>query len=369
MTEVFFRLLKISLYAGWLVLAILLLRLVLRRWPKWVFPALWSLVGIRLLLPVSVLSRFSLLSLFSSESVEAYAKTADAASGLQSFPAVGFVWIVGAAALLLYGLFSVLLLRRKLQTAVLQEGRVYRSEYARSPFILGLFAPRIYLPFSLSAEASSHVIAHEKAHVRRLDHWWKPIGYVLLCVYWFHPLLWLTYFLLCRDLELACDERVIRSMTEGERTAYSQTLLNCSANRRLVPACPLSFGGNTALRVRSILCYQKRPRWMAFAAIALAVVLAACFLTDPAVPVSSESSERLQTVQKVSDRFEEEPADPSSSNRFPTMRLPENAVVLTEEQAKQNPLCDLFPEIRDAETILIVTGDGDTLIPIFPTKP
>jgi len=298
MTELFMRLLQISLSASWLVLLVVVLRLLLRRWPRWVFPVLWSLVGVRLLFPVSIVSRFSLVPQVSSISFDAIVETGVTDSGNRMLSIGSLIWAVGVAFLLCYGLLSYLLLRRKLLTAIRQEDRIYRSEYVRSPFILGIIAPRIYLPFHLSQEDAAHVIAHEKAHIRRRDHWLKPAAFVLLTVYWFQPTLWLAYYLLCRDIELACDERVIQNMTEAQRAAYSQTLLTCTTNRTLVPACPLSFGsGVIGERVRSVLAYKKAKRWIPLAAMSLVLILVFGFLTDPVT--SSQQEANVSEQQKM----------------------------------------------------------------------
>ena len=407
MTDVFLRLVGSSLSAGWLVLAILGLRLLLRRWPRRLFPCLWGLVGLRLLLPVSIFSRFSLIPRISDFYSQAAweAGTGNYAGGL--FPAISWTWAIGTAALLLFGLLSFLLLRRKLRTAVRLEGRVYQSEYVQSPFILGIFSPRIFLPFHLSKADASHVIAHEEAHLRRRDHWWKPLAYVVLCVYWFHPLLWLAYCLLCRDIELACDERVVRNMAEPERAAYAQTLLTCTANRFPVPSCPLSFGSSGINgRIHSVLSYHKPRRWVPLATAALMLVLSLCFLTDPASPEAADTAPPLQRQLSASERAEkpssthaqspapEAPdealqarmdaevqmiaeriiqqeqqmaemqarADQLIAEKFPAMKWPENCLVLSEEQAQHGPICDLYPGYMDAEYVFMVTEEGSLLM-------
>lgn len=394
MTELFLRLVRISLSASWLVLLVVGLRLLLRHWPRWVFPILWSLVGIRLLLPVSILSRFSLVPQMSSVPIGEHLQTDTTPSGTPFAAIACLIWAAVAVALLLYGLFSYLLLRRKLRTAIRQEDRIYRSEYVRSPFILGIITPRIYLPFHLSQDDSVHVIAHEEAHIRRRDHWLKPAAFVLLAAYWFNPLLWLAYYLLCRDIELACDERVIQNMTEGQRAAYSQTLLTCTANRALVPACPLSFGSSgIGERVRSVLAYKKAKRWVALAAMVLVLVLGLCFLTDraapqrraPAAPPQIQLTAPEQTEPPAPNRrianelllladriWQEEEAlrkaeiqeeaDQRIAERLPVIELPSSSVVLTAEKPRQDLLCDAYPEIRDAQIqILLLLTEESTL--------
>lgn len=280
MNNVFLWLLKTSYYAAWIVLPAVVLRLLLRKWPKWVFPVLWGAVGFRLLLPFSIESPLSLIPRFPLAGSDVAQKSRETL-----FSVLAVAWIVGASAMLLYGLLSYLLLRRKLRTAIRESDGVYRSEYARSPFILGMLAPRIYLPFGLLGESAAYVIAHEKAHIRRKDHWWKPIGFGILCLYWFHPAVWIAYLFLCRDIEYACDESVVRDMSDLERTAYSQALLSCASDRPLIAACPLSFlRGSVPRRIRFVLAFRKAGRWVWAAVPVLTVFLALCFMTVPKSP-------------------------------------------------------------------------------------
>ncbi len=279
MTELFWTLLDRSIAAGWLVLAILLLRLLFRRAPKALFPLLWGLVGLRLLLPETLKSDLSLAP--ERNRVVSAAHTAVTESGGVHSPAIGYVWAAGAALLLLYALVSALRLRAGLKTAVRLSGNVYQSEAVQSPFVFGLFAPRIYVPFHLDAQSLDSVIAHERAHIRRGDHLLKPAAFLLLALYWFHPLLWAAYWQLDRDLELACDEHVVRGMDDSRRAAYAQALLSFSAERRL-SACPLCFGGRALKRrVRCVLDYRKPSVRVKAAAALLIPLLALCFLTGP----------------------------------------------------------------------------------------
>ena len=192
------------------------------------------------------------------------------------------VWLIGMAAMLLYALGSFLLLKRRMATATLLRENIKQSELADSPFVLGLFRPTIYLPYAMSEADMAHVIAHEQAHIRRRDHWWKPLGFLLLSVYWFNPVLWLAYVLLCRDIEAACDEKVIADMEKDDRRAYSTALLNCSVHRRRIAACPLAFGEvGVKDRVKSVMNYKKPAFWIIAVAVAASIVVAVCFLTNP----------------------------------------------------------------------------------------
>jgi beta-lactamase regulating signal transducer with metallopeptidase domain len=149
---------------------------------------------------------------------------------------------MGILALALYGIMSYLRVKKKISTAVLFRDNIYQSEAVASPFVLGMIRPKIYLPFAMTGSEMLHVIAHEEAHIRRKDHWWKPLGFAILALHWFNPLLWLAYVLLCRDIEMACDEKVVKSLNTEERADYSQALLHCSVGRRMIASCPLAFG-------------------------------------------------------------------------------------------------------------------------------
>jgi len=203
------------------------------------------------------------------------------ANPLQIWIPVGsVVWLVGIGGMLLYMLVSYLRLCRRVRTAVRVAERVYESEQVSSPFVLGVIRPRIYLP--VNAAHRSLLLAHEQAHIVRKDHWWKPLGFLLLSVYWFQPLLWVAYVLLCRDIELACDEKVIRDLDCDHRADYSQALLNCGIPRRMVSACPVAFGEvDIPTRIRAVLRYRKPAVWIVVFALVITAAAAALFLTDP----------------------------------------------------------------------------------------
>ena len=310
MTDIFLGFLNRSLAAGILILAVVLVRLVFKKAPRWLLCALWALAAVRLVCPVSVESVLSLIP--SAEPVQpeiivsaqpaitsgipavdaivnpplAAAFTpspAQSANPLQIWTFVAAcVWLAGIAALLLYAAISALRLRLRVRTAVRLEGKVYQSEFVSSPFILGVIRPRIYLPFGLEAGAQAMVLAHERAHLRRGDQLWKPLGYLILTAYWFNPVCWLAYILFCRDIEAACDEKVVRELGEGCKAAYSRALLACSVPRKLITACPLAFGETgVKSRIKSVLNYKKPAFWLVLAAVIASVAVAVCFLTDP----------------------------------------------------------------------------------------
>ena len=311
MAAVFLKLLNLSISASWLVLAVLALRLVLRRAPKWVNVLLWGMVALRLMLPFSIESALSLIP--SAETLSPEVVRFDPAptitSGVEfidnavnpslseSFAAAplasvnplyvwtylaGWVWLIGLGVMLLYALVSYLRLRRRVSVSLCVQENIYLCDAISSPFILGVVKPRIYLPSSLDEVQRQNVLSHERAHLARRDHWWKPLGFALLAVYWFNPVLWLAYALLCRDIELACDERVIRTMDESAVKTYSTVLLACSMPRKAVITCPLAFGEvGVKERVRNALHYKKPAFWVVAASVAVCIVVAVCFLTNP----------------------------------------------------------------------------------------
>lgn len=309
MAEIFQKALNMSIAAGWLILAVIALRLLLRRAPKRFRLLLWAVVGLRLALPWSIESALSLIpsaqtlpegimlerapvldtgisalnGAINPGFTAAFTPELGAsANPLQvMLPIAAALWMLGAAAMLLWALVSWLRLRKRAREAVRLEENVYECEIA-SPFVLGLFRPRIYLPFSLENGERELVLAHERAHITAGDHIIKPLGWLLLAAHWYNPLVWLAYALFCRDIELACDERVVRGLSLSDRADYSQALLDLSRPRGGVRACPLAFGESSVKgRVKSVLSYKKPAFWLVLLAVVVCVGAAVCFLTDP----------------------------------------------------------------------------------------
>ena len=310
MDTVFLKILNISITASWLVLAVLLMRLVLKKAPKWLMVVMWALVGLRLVLPFTLESGLSLIPSTETVPPEILYETApEIQTGIPIFNSVvnpvisetlapnpgdsvnplqvitflaGWIWLIGMAGMAVYSLVSCLRIRHKLREAAPLQGNVYLCDQIDTPFIFGLFRPRIYLPSAMDGSDIPFVLAHEQAHLKRKDHLWKPLGFLLLTVYWFNPLLWLAYILLCRDIETACDEKVLQDMGEEVKKPYSQALVNCSVPRKMVAACPLAFGEvNVKSRIKKVLNYKKPAFWLLIAAVVVCIVLSVCFLTNP----------------------------------------------------------------------------------------
>ncbi len=310
MTGIFLKLVNMSISVSWLVLAVLALRLLLKKSPKWINVMLWGIVAIRLLCPFSIESALSLIpstetlpsEILSGPSFDVNTGIAPvdervndylgdryfegvsvpANNGANTMGLLTAIWVIGVAVMFVYAAVSYWRLRRRVDTAVLLRKNLFQSEAVVSPFVLGLFRPRIYLPFGLDGAALAYVLAHETAHIRRRDHWWKPLGFLLLTIHWFNPLMWLAYALLCRDIELACDETVIKELGHEQRADYTQVLVACSVSRRVIAACPLAFGeAGVKERVRSVLHYKKPTFWIIAVSVIVCAVVAVCFLTDP----------------------------------------------------------------------------------------
>ncbi len=333
MSALFLELMNRSISVTWLLLAVFLLRFVLKKMPKRLNGILWALVAVRLLCPFSVESMFSLIP--SGETVPADIMTTAApeihsgVSVLNAYvnpvieekfspvagasvnplqiwiPVLATVWCVGVCAMLLYAVLGGVRLKQRVKTAVFLSGNLYQSEFITSPFVFGLVKPKVYLPFSLGGQELTYVIAHEQVHIKRKDHLWKLLGFCVLAMYWFHPLLWVAYILFCRDMELACDERVIQNLGREERADYTQTLLSCSTKQRGLSVCPLAFGEvGVKERIKHVLHYKKPAFWLILVAVLACVVVAVCFLTDP-----KSAKTPLKVPELNMTALEELPAD------------------------------------------------------------
>ena len=326
MNTFFITIINMSISASWLILAVLILRLVLKKAPKWVNVLLWGIVAVRLLCPFAIESDFSLIpsaqtipaniELYDTPAIDSGIATINgilnpilrqtatpeigaSVNPLQIAIAVGWnIWILGVIALLVYAALSYWRLRRKVDTAVLYRDNIFQSEHVSSPFVLGIIKPRIYLPFKIDDQNLQHVVAHERSHIARKDHWWKPVGFLLLAIHWFNPLMWLAYVLLCRDIELACDEKVIKALGNDQKADYTQALLTCSVNRSMIAACPLAFGEvGVKERVKSVMNYRKPAFWVIVISVLACIAVGICFLTDP--PQNSHTPSEPTTPTEV----------------------------------------------------------------------
>lgn len=339
MTDIFLKIANMSLSASWVVFVVLLLRVLLRKAPKWIAVLLWGVVAVRMVCPFSVESVFSLMPRaetivmgVSSEMDagipavgdalgvvidESFAPSlaASAAPSQSWLPVFAALWLSGITVLLAYAAISCRRLHRKVDTAILLRENIFQSENVVSPFVFGIFKPKIYLPFGMREQDAEQVIAHERAHIRRKDIWWKPLGFLLLALHWFNPLLWVCYVLFCRDIEFACDQSVIKDLNDEQKADYSQALLTCSVNRRSVAVCPFAFGGlQVKRRVKSVLTYKRPAVSLVLAALLVCGAVAVCFLTDPKVDAEAfvESSvDRVDTVAPAPEGSTDEVKEPT----------------------------------------------------------
>ena len=323
MSLCFLKVLNISITAGWLVLAVVVLRLVLKKAPKWACCLLWGLVALRLLLPFTIESRFSLLP--SAEPVRTETATVERSVGPRTIPVpyervvvrsgfavvddavnpviartaedlaktgtdavttirrlAAWIWIAGVGAMLLYAAVSFLYMKYRVRASIETERDVYVCDDVQSPFIIGVIRPKIFLPSGLDRLSRAHILAHERAHIDRLDHLWKPLGFLLLCIHWFNPLMWVAFVLLSRDIEFACDEKVVSQLDVEGRADYSDTLLAFSRAHRSIAVCPVAFGEvGVKERVRSILRYKQPALWVVLTVLIMGAAVALCFLTAP----------------------------------------------------------------------------------------
>lgn len=376
MEAIFLKLVNMSITASYLILAVMVFRLVLKKAPKSIHCVLWGLVALRLVCPFSFESVLSLVP--SAEPLPEeflYAATPQIHTGIPYLnnalnPVIAEsltpiepasanptqiwsfifsrVWIIGMAVMLLYAAVSYLRLRRKVRVSISVGKNVRLCDHICSPFILGILRPRIYLPSEISQETANHVLAHELAHIARKDHWWKPLGYLLLTVYWFNPFVWAAYVLLCRDIELACDERVVKRLDLEEKKAYSAALLRCSVSRRVIAACPLAFGEvGVKSRIRSVLNYKKPAFWIILVAVIASIAVGVCFLTDPAdEDPGAKQQETLSAIIKEEGYTILKETEISLDITVPKAALPES--ILTEAEH----------EFEEKEIILYQTVNG-----------
>ena len=315
MAEVFLSVVNRGLSASFLVLAVIAARFLLKKGPRWMLCALWGLVALRLLCPFSLESPLSLVPTPEPVSSEAVFNTVEAVpveelEAQQSADpiltellpytqtpltpaqiwtaALSVVWGVGMGLMALYAIVSYFRLSRRVKGAVRLDGNLFRCDAIPTPSVLGVLRPRIFLPNTLSREDMPYVIAHERAHLKRKDHLWKLFAFGLLSVYWFQPLLWLSYILFCRDMELACDEKVAASLSRTHRANYSQALLNCASGRRFPSACPVAFGEvGVKERVKRVLSFRRPTLWAILGAVLACAVTTLCFVTNPVTPEAS----------------------------------------------------------------------------------
>ena len=394
MDKLFITIVNNGLVASWIILAVIVLRKLLNRIPKWVNCLLWGLVAIRLAIPFSIESIFSLIP--SAKPVPAdieYAKIPKIDSGMHAVNTVinpvlenhfavkeiasvnpiqviifisSYIWMIGVIGLLIYAFVSFIMLKRQVKNAQVIDKGIFRSGTIDSPFILGFVKPSIYIPDYLDDEAYICVTEHEKAHIKRGDFIWKPFGFLILSVYWFNPLCWFAYIMLCKDIEYACDEKVTKDKDKNWKATYCQVLLDCSSKRKMIAACPVAFGEVSVKdRIKFVIRYKKPTFGMIVLAFVACIVVGICFLTNPK---TTEISDDI--IDAGSDIALEEIAEKESDTTHLTEQA-ENEEILgggsyssrTSDQAEQTTeqAADFAPtDIYSVNQIDVILTNGDT---------
>ena len=394
MDKLFITIVNNGLVASWIILAVIVLRKLLNRIPKWVNCLLWGLVAIRLAIPFSIESIFSLIP--SAKPVPAdieYAKIPKIDSGMHAVNTVinpvlenhfavkeiasvnpiqviifitSYIWLIGVIGLLIYAFVSFIMLKRQVKNAQAIDKGIFRSGTIDSPFILGFVKPSIYIPDYLDDEAYICVTEHEKAHIKRGDFIWKPFGFLILSVYWFNPLCWFAYIMLCKDIEYACDEKVTKDKDKNWKATYCQVLLDCSSKRKMIAACPVAFGEVSVKdRIKFVIRYKKPTFWMIVLAFVACIVVGICFLTNPKTTDISDDN-----IDAGNDLTSEEIAEKESDTTHLTEQA-ENEEILgggayssrnsdkTEQTTEQ--AADFAPtDIYSVNQIDVILTNGDT---------
>ncbi|PYG90395.1 beta-lactamase regulating signal transducer with metallopeptidase domain [Ruminiclostridium sufflavum DSM 19573] len=324
MEKLFFSILNMSITASYVIIFVILVRLLLRKAPKVISYALWSVVAFRLICPFSFESLFSLLPASTAPipqnlayeqnprissgiaAIDTYVNSsllspspAASANPLQIYAQIGSaIWLSGIAAILLYSIVSVLVLKRQLKGAKHIERNIYEAGSLKTPFVLGILSPRIYIPSGLTAEEKSHIIRHEQAHIRRFDYIVKPFAFFVLSIHWFNPLAWLAFILMSSDMELSCDEKVIQEMGIEIKKAYSASLLSLASGKHIINGSPLAFGeGNVRIRIKNVLNYKKPAFWLVIVAAVTVTAVGIGLAVNPKASAAGEKDYAKEIYQ------------------------------------------------------------------------
>ncbi len=387
MSDLFLKILNMSITASWIVLAVVVLRFLLKKAPKWIMGILWGMVALRLIFPFSIESLFSIIP--SSETIPQNIVTGPSFqinSGIEflnntvnenvlinyyegiTVPVgygksivdiISFIWVIGIIIMLIYAFISYFRIKKLVQEAVNLENNIYSCDHISTPFILGVFYPKIYLPSRMSEEDAKYVIMHEKAHIKRFDFIWKPLGFSLLAFYWFNPVLWIAYILLCRDIEFACDERVIKELGSEIKKPYSDALINCSMPRKFITVCPLAFGEvGVKKRIKSVLNYKKPTFWIIIVALISCVVAAVCLLTNPKNNTlkNIERHNLNNVVENTAVAYYK-----SGNNHYQLFAIEENLLnMLFDIEISKKPVSKSRSEERDSTNSLLLDDQPPT---------
>ena len=294
-----------SVDSAWLIIPVILVRAIMQKSPKYFRKILWALVGLRLVIPFSVESAFSLVPQKIPQTVTQVAEQVSVQpveQGAGAAELVALLWLAVCVAFMIYGIFSYIRLRLRIMDGTLIEGNVYQSEKIQSPFVCGFIKPKIYVPYGLDEATRDCVLAHEKAHIKYADHIIKVIGFIILCIHWFNPLVWASYFMLCKDIELSCDESVIRKYDEDECRAYAKALLDLGVNSVKLTACPIAFGEvSVKERIKKVVSYKKASRILVLATVFVCIAVSVCFMTEPEVALKEKANEVVEITEPTTE--------------------------------------------------------------------
>lgn len=379
MEALFTKLIEISMIASYLILIILVLRICFKKASKSFYCFLWALVGLRLVFPFSIESIFSLIPrkeviqptiqtgmnvLNQTIEQNTQVETVLVPQSINWMSVLAIIWIIGIVTLSIYSIISYYRLYKKVSISLPYKKNIYYCDSINSPFILGIIQPKIYLPSTLNESQIEYVLKHENAHLKRKDHLWKPIGFALLTIYWFNPMIWIAYITLCKDIESACDEFVIKEMDAFNKKMYSETLFACSVDRKLIMACPLAFGEvGVKERIKSIVNYKKPSFWVLCVSLVACIVLSVGFLTEPKSGVSDftfTTGYLNKEVKLNSEQIEEviNHLDNYSFNHKTNNSFDEQKHVITYSKDKKHYRWTITKE----KTQLIINEDGKNSI-------
>lgn len=350
MEKIFSEILSMSVNSAWLIIAIIIVRAFMQKSPMYFRKILWILVGLRLVVPFSFQSDFSLVPQEVPQTADRVAQqvvTGAVEKSLSFSEVAPVLWTVVAVAFLVYGIISYIRLKIKIIDGVLVNGNVYQSEKIRSPFVCGFIKPKIYLPYGLDEITQRCVLKHEETHIKYADHIIKAIGFVVLCVHWFNPLVWVSYFLLCKDIELACDESVIKKYNETQCKEYAKALLDLGVSQVKLSACPIAFGEvSIKKRIKSVITYRKASRILVLASLCLCVGVSVCFMTEPETPLK-EKAEQVQVPEETTEPVTEKATEPTTEPVTETVTEVQTEKFVPQTEYKAEPTVQVTEELYD----------------------
>lgn len=377
MEKIFSEILSMSIDSAWLIAAVIIVRAAMKKSPMYFRKILWGLVGLRLVVPFSLQSALSLVPKVVPQTTQRVTGQISDVAAVErsiSFEDIApYVWVAVGVGFLIYGIISYIKLRMRIIDSTLVNKNIYQSEKIQSPFVCGFLKPKIYVPCGLDEETRSCVLKHEETHIKYLDHIIKAIGFVVLCIHWFNPLVWASYFMLCKDIELSCDESVIKKYDDAQCKAYAKALLDLGVDKVRLSACPIAFGEvSIKTRIKSVISYKKAGRALIFASLCVCIMVAVCFMTEPAMALNenTEATEVAEVIEEpeteaqreASDKTAKPEAKPqkeaSDKTELPAV-APQRAESDKAEKPEAKPSTNATTESDEKEELIIVKPDDE----------